>query len=84
MVMRLTADLQEGGSWAADLRQRWPTRVRNADLHHCGQFALPLDHFFFCSTCTPHCLKLSVPLKKKPKLCVSAYLPACPTDWLTN
>ena len=46
-------------------------------------FEPPTYHACFDRSCSPHCLKPSLPLKK-PELCVSVCLPACPTDCLTG
>ena len=78
IIMQPTADLEVGGSSpgyppAAPAPQsadggsnRRPPRLRSA--------ALPRDRYAFCSSCSPNCLKLSLPLKKNPN-CV--FLFAC-------
>ena len=85
-VMQLTVDSQVGGSIPGR-----PTAVGAAigrpgfEPPICTRLsaALPLDRCAFCSSYSPHCLKPSLPLKN-PKLCVSVYLPACPTDCLID
>ena len=86
MVMQPTADWEVGGSIpgmpdvgagvAVLGSNRRPTRLRSA--------ALPIDRCSFCSSYSLNCLKPSLPLEKKPKLCASVCLCACPTDYLTH
>ena len=91
MVLHLAADLQVSGfdCWPADCRPRarsnsLPTGVRTADLYVYGRLPYQLTTVCFDGCGSPDCLISSLPLKKKPELCVSVCLPACPTDSLTD